>query len=197
MNDLSLHPLGVTRKQPESDCSAGAGRGAGGFRHIWWSHARRIGPLGGGHAVRAVAVFHRVPEGRRPVRLLDRAVSGRLDQPECADQARRVGHGGVVDLVRPPALRPPAPPDHQPPPCRCALGRARLPQPGRLPPRPTANCGAVAPHPTLVPDPLARPVQIPQRPPATAARPAAGADLSQNAQPATLCAPHRPRKCDG
>jgi len=107
MNDLSLHPVGATRKRPESDCRALVpAQGPmildtfGGRVHVEWH------PPGGDHAARTVAVLHRVTKGWRPVRSLDRPVPGELDQPECAEQARCIAYGDVVNPVRLPALGP-------------------------------------------------------------------------------------------
>ena len=107
MNDLSVHPMGAAKKPPESDCRALVPAEGpvvldtfGGRVHVEWDPSAAVTPLG------QLAFF---TEYLKVGDLFEPWVEQcpvRWTSNNAPKQARRAGHGGVVDLVRPPALRP-------------------------------------------------------------------------------------------
>src|SRR4051795_1911798 len=64
-----------------------------------------MGCVSPGHAVRAVAILHRLPQTGRAVRRLGCGLPAVAHQPECTHQTRPARHGAAICSGRPSALR--------------------------------------------------------------------------------------------
>src|SRR4051812_37472287 len=64
-----------------------------------------MGCVSPGHAVRAVAILHRLPQTGRAVRRLGCGLPAVAHQPECTHQTRPARHGAAIRSGRPSALR--------------------------------------------------------------------------------------------